>query len=102
MKNYVIGILAVCILLFLTLLYKGSIAPVLINFPLDEIKQEKNAPGEPPLFLFVFFSRHNCNTCLEAFQVLNELKPPFIVTGIVPGEVKFFLCFREFRVKKSI
>jgi hypothetical protein len=85
MKNYVIGSLAVCIALLLSFMYKASISPVLKNFPIEGI-EEKSAAMEPSIYLFIFFSRHNCNVCLEAIEVLNELKLPFIVTGIVPEE----------------
>jgi len=85
MKNYIIGFLCVCLLVLITFLYKNSKTPVLEKFPIEN-RPTEIASNEPPLYLFIFFSQHNCHVCLEAIQVLNERPPPFFVTGIVPGE----------------
>ena len=85
MKSWLIAVLVVLVLVLSSFLYKLAKAPVLDYFPIEH-KVEPESSGEPPLYLFLFFSRNNCSVCLEAIQVLNELKPPFIVTGIVPGE----------------
>ena len=85
MKNYVIAFLAICVVVILSFMYKNSQKQVLGEFPMEHIQKTRNNK-EPRLFLFIFFSRHNCPTCLEAIEVLNELPPQFVVTGIVPGE----------------
>lgn len=85
MKNYVIGFLVVCLFVMGSFLYKVSKTPVLDKFPIEQ-PAEKNISGEPPLYIFIFFSRNNCQVCLEAIKVLNELPSPFVVTGIAPGE----------------
>ncbi len=85
MKNYVIGFLVVCILVMGTFLYKVVKTPALERFPIEQTA-EKNQGGEPPLYIFIFFSSNNCPVCMEAIHVLDELKPPFFVTGIVPGD----------------
>ena len=85
MRNYIITFLAICVVVVLSFMYKNSQAPVLGEFPMEHIlKNEKNQ--EPRLFLFIFFSKHNCPTCMEAIEVLNGLPPQFMVTGIVPGD----------------
>jgi len=85
MKNYITGFLAICILVLVSFIYKHSKNPVLEEFPIEN-KPAEITSNDPPLYLFIFFSQHNCHVCLEAIQVLNELPPPFVVTGIVPGE----------------
>ena len=85
MKNYVIAFLVVCLVVVGTFFYKVSKAPTLNGFPIEQ-PAPKNNGGEPPFYLFIFFSRNNCQNCLEAIRVLNELPSPFVVTGIVPVE----------------
>lgn len=82
-KNSVIGFLIVCILVIFSFMYKDSRSPVLGKFPVESQPGE-NASGEPPLYLFFFFSRHHCPVCLEAIEILNQLPPQFVVTGIIP------------------
>ena len=95
MKNYVIGFLAICIAVLMSFLYKDSKTPRLRNFPIEN-ETEIITPGEPSLYLYIFLSRNNCPDCLEAIQVLNELQPPFVVTGIVPmNELKDEAGFRN-------
>jgi hypothetical protein len=85
MKNSIIGFLAICVIVVLSFMYKASHSPILGKFPVEN--ELKNIPtDELPLLIYIFFSRHNCPNCLEAIHVLNELPPPFFVTGIVPGE----------------
>jgi len=84
MRNYIIVFLAICFVVVLSFMYKNSQNPVLGEFPMEHtLKNEMNQ--EPRLFLFIFFSQHNCHTCLEAIEVLNGLPPQFVVIGIVPG-----------------
>jgi hypothetical protein len=85
MKNYIIGFLVICLLVLVSFVYKHSKKPVLEEFPIEN-RPAENTSNEPPLYLFIFFSQHNCHVCMEAIQVLNELQPPFFVTGVVPGE----------------
>lgn len=85
MKNYIIGLLVICLAVLGSFLYKTSISPVLERFPIEQVMVKKTG-GEPPLYLFIFFSRNNCQVCLESIQVLNQLPPVFVVTGIVPVE----------------
>jgi thioredoxin-related protein len=84
LKNYVIGFLVVCLFLMGTIFYKISKTNVLDKFPIEH-PAEKNIVGEPYFYIFIFFSMNNCHVCMESIKVLNELQPPFIVTGIVPG-----------------
>lgn len=64
-------------------MYKGSKTPKIDNFPIEN-KPVKDTSGEPPLYLYIFFSRNNCPDCLDVIKVINELPHPFVVTGIVP------------------
>ena len=82
MKNYIIGILAVIILVLTSIIYKQNQTTVPKPFPpLDEAFKGKS---EAPLILYFFFSKNNCRSCLEIIEALNELPPHFIVLGIVP------------------
>ncbi len=85
MKNYIIAFLAICVVTVLSFMYKNFQNPALGEFPMEDTLKEVG-DQKPRLFLFIFFSRQNCHTCLEAIEVLNELPPQFVVTGIVPGE----------------
>lgn len=83
MKNYIIGFLSICILVLLSFIYKASKTQRLDDFPLEN-KAGENSSVDPPLYLYIYFSRNNCHECLDAIQSLNELQYPFVVTGIVP------------------
>lgn len=94
-KNSIIGFLLVCIIVIFSFVYKDSHAPVLNKFPVENLRRV-NAPGESPLYLYFFFSRHHCPVCLEAIEVLNALPSQFVVTGIVPpGELNKESEFRS-------
>jgi hypothetical protein len=82
-KNSIIGFLFVCIIVIFSFSYKGSRSLILSKFPVEPHPGEITS-GEPPLYLYFFFSRHNCPVCLEAIEILNQLPPQFVVTGIVP------------------
>lgn len=86
MKNLFIAFLLVVILLLSSFLYRDHRIDrhdeIYHGFPVS-------ADGEfmqtdAPLHLYVFFSEQNCPPCMEVFDVLNALPPPFSVTGIVP------------------
>jgi len=94
-KNSIIGFLLVCIVVIFSFNYKDSHRPILCKFPVEN-QARNNAPGEPPLYLYFFFSRYHCPVCLEAIEVLNELPSQFVVTGIVPaGELEKESEFRN-------
>jgi hypothetical protein len=84
MKNYFIGFLVVCLMVLGSFFYKVSRTPALKGFPIPP-SVIKDSGGEPSLYLFIFFSRNNCHTCMESIQTLNKLPSQFVVTGIVPG-----------------
>lgn len=83
MKNHIIGVLAVTILIMASLMYKNS-KTVGMDFPMEGEFLQRAKDVEVPLFLCVFFSKRNCHDCLEIINILNDLPPQFIVTGIVP------------------
>lgn len=82
MKKYIILLLIVLILVLSSYIYKLYRLNIYRNFPSNELQTIKNI--EAPLFLFLFFSIHNCESCLEIIEVLNRLPKYFIVIGIVP------------------
>ncbi|HLP44955.1 MAG TPA: hypothetical protein VK469_03365 [Candidatus Kapabacteria bacterium] len=94
-KNCIIGFLFVCILVIFSFMYKDSRSPILGKFPVQQ-QPLTNAPGDTPLYLYFFFSKSHCPVCLEAIEVVNELPPQFVVTGIVPvNELKNEMDFRN-------
>lgn len=81
MKNYVIGTLGVVILVLSSILYKNETSRG-YRFPASN--ETDRVDIEFPLYLYVFFSKNNCNDCLGFIEILNKLPPQFVVTGIVP------------------
>ena len=85
MKNYIIGTLAVIILVLVSIIYRNEKSPSPRNiFPVSEETKNVNSEVEVPLFLYVFFSKRNCIDCMEFIEVLNNLPSHFKVVGIVP------------------
>lgn len=83
-KNLAIIFLAICLLVSLSFIYKLNKTYPFYNFPVSKLKSETEI--ENPLYLLLFFSKTNCRGCLEIIELINQLKPPFIVYGIVPGK----------------
>ncbi|NIR04015.1 MAG: hypothetical protein GTN82_01150 [Candidatus Aminicenantes bacterium] len=84
MKNYIIGTLAVVILVLASIIYKNELSPSPRNrFPVSEETKSVDAEIEVPLYLYVFFTKRNCIDCLEIIGALNNLPPQFKVFGIV-------------------
>lgn len=85
MYKYIAGILGVAVLFWFSVIYKTAMSPV--KFPVPE--EIKNTRSEPPLYLYIFFSKKNCYDCLQVIHTLNNLPRHFVVRGIVPaGELK--------------
>lgn len=86
MKNYIIGTLAVIILVLASLMYKNEMSPR-SRFPV--LEENQGGDVEVTVSLYLFFSKNNCVDCLEVIRVLNNLPPQFKVFGIVPeGQLK--------------
>ena len=83
MKNYIIGTLAVIILVLTSIIYKHETSPRQ-RFPV--LAEHKKSDVEVPLLLYLFFTKKNCSDCFEFIQVLNQLPPQFKVFGIVPED----------------
>jgi len=82
MKKYLIAFLAMLVILAVSFIYKGSIVSnVFMDFP----QVKGNDEGET-FYLFLFFSKHSCKSCLEIIDVLERLPKPFKIYGIVPGD----------------
>lgn len=89
MKNYIIVTLTVVIVFLATVIYKQQSIMVFTHFPVKEQDgmRGKSSESEVPLYLFLFFSKKNCASCLyDVVKFLNGLSPPFYVTGVVPGD----------------
>ena len=83
MKNYVIGLLLVGILFLSSVVYKKDREPILQKFPVEKVLK-KSGKETPHFYIYIFFSKRNCHTCLRVIDVLNDLPEYFIVRGIVP------------------
>jgi hypothetical protein len=86
MKNYIIGALIVVILALSSLIYKYHTSEnktLSVTYPV-EVEESDNSPK---LYLYVFFSKKNCQDCLGIIGVLNVLPPSqFVVKGVVPDK----------------
>ena len=85
MKNYVIGTLAVIILVLASVMYKNEKLPR-SRFPVAAENKSGETESEVHLYLYVFFSKNNCIDCFEVIGVLNNLPPHFRVFGVVPED----------------
>ena len=85
MKNFIIAILAVCLLVAVSFIYKGEQKKAFDNFP-GTHQDKKVEDAENPLYLYFFFSGSNCMDCLEMIEVLNTLPVHFLVFGVVPDK----------------
>ena len=83
MKNYVIGTLAVALLVTGSIIYKYENSRH-GRFPV--IEPDGNGDVEFPLHLYIFLNKNNCTDCLEIVEVLNHLPPHFVVFGLVPQD----------------
>lgn len=83
MKNYIIGALAVIILVLVSIIYKNEVSPK-NTFPVSKTELEKDVKA--PIFLYVFFSRNDCLDCQRFIRILNDLPPDFVKIGIVPED----------------
>ena len=86
MKKYLIGTVVVIIIFLGTVIYKEKNTPIFTHFPVQILEEMRGKSAEASLYLFLFFSKKNCATCLNGIvKVLNGLSPPFYVLGVVPG-----------------
>lgn len=86
MKNYIIGALVVVIFALSSLIYKFHVLEnktLSVTYPLEVEEFDRS----PKLYLYVFFSKKNCQDCLGIIEVLNVLPPSqFAVKGVVPDK----------------
>lgn len=75
------------VVLFLgSALYKQEHSMVCYHFPVPQ-ELKKQSTGSTPLYIFLFFSKKDCPSCLQkVLDVLNILSSQFCVAGIVPVE----------------
>jgi hypothetical protein len=85
MKNYVIGTLAVIILILVSIMYKNN-RTIGTYFPIQKEEMIRANDADVPMFVYIFFSKLNCRDCLEVIKVLNDLPFQFVVTGVVPQD----------------
>lgn len=85
MKYYIIGILSVIILFLGSVVYKQQNTMVCHHFPVPESMKKESA--DVPFYLFLFFSKNDCFSCLsEIIDMMNKLPSEFCVAGIVPED----------------
>lgn len=80
MKRYLVVVLALCLMVAVSMLYKQSRLNALLGF----YEPSPSRAREPVLYLFGFFSTDSCMPCGELIGVLNRLPGDFQVIGIVP------------------
>lgn len=80
MSRYLAGILALCLLVLVSIIYKQNRTNALLGFEKGDLAQA----SEPVLYLYGFFSSDSCMPCGEVIGVLNQLPDYFKVTGVVP------------------
>jgi len=84
MKRYLIVFFVMMVILAISFIYKTNISSnIFINFPKIEGKDVKKEGNTFNLFLF--FSMHNCKSCLEIIDILKMLPKSFKIYGVVPG-----------------
>lgn len=86
MKNYFIIFLVVCLLVSISFIYKLGSQKPLQHFPITDLPQNQTQNIENPLYLVLFFSVQNCKDCMGGIEILNDLKAPFVVYGLVPPD----------------
>lgn len=86
MKNYFIVLLLVVILVIASFSVKQNRSPIYNGFPVKLVQENGDTRNQETIYLYVFFSRHNCRSCLEFIPVLNHLPPQFRAIGLVPQE----------------
>ncbi|UCH95257.1 MAG: hypothetical protein JSV88_00040 [Candidatus Aminicenantes bacterium] len=85
MRKYIVGMLGVVILFLGSVIYKQQHKMVFHHFPIPESLKQKT--DDPPLYLFIFFKKNDCQPCVvEMVEVLNTLPSQFCAAGIVPEE----------------
>lgn len=82
MKKYYIALLAAVILAAASYLISINKRSIYGSFDFDSAINEQDV--ENPLYLYFFFSKQNCKSCLEIIKVLNRLSEPYKVIGVVP------------------
>jgi hypothetical protein len=75
----------VALLFLVSVVYKQQNTMVCHHFPIPVNLKCKST--EPPLYLFLFFSKKDCLACLlKTIETLNNLPSQFCIAGVVPGE----------------
>jgi hypothetical protein len=82
MKRFLMVFLAMTWVIFGSYLYKHQHAGILDRFPIHKINSYSDS--EKRIYLLLFFSYRNCQSCMEIVKILNELPDRFKVVGIVP------------------
>ena len=86
MKSYIIGLLGISVIFLISLTYKQQNVLVWHKFPIPK-NMKSRTDADAPFYLFLFFSKHDCESCLvEVVQTLNTLPPQFYVAGVAPEE----------------
>lgn len=85
MQKFIIGLLCVGLLFQGSVIYKQYHTMVCRDFPIPA--NLKTQPNTVPFYLFLFFSKSDCYSCVtEIVEVLKSLPSQFCLAGIVPGD----------------
>lgn len=85
MKRIVYVFVAVVIFFLISVIYRDRMMPLLVNFPVDELRE--NSKDDVLLNLVLFFSRKNCPPCVQqVIDCLNQLPKNVRVVGIIKNE----------------
>jgi hypothetical protein len=87
MKKYVVGLVGVIVLFCGSVIYKQQNTMFYQHFPVPG-DLEKKASDAAPFYLFLFFTKKDCISCLgrNIVGILNDLPSPFCAVGVAPGE----------------
>jgi len=85
-----LAVLALVIIFYLSsVIYRQRVTPVLTQFPIGVIGPEYSQ--EAALYLFLFFSKKDCQLCLlQVIDLLNQPHKGIKVAGIIPQKESGF------------
>jgi len=103
MKNAVIVFLLASLVLLSSMVYKNAKVSAYYNKDLKGTGVT-NPLGDKVLYLYLFFSKKTCSSCVDMISELNGFANPIIVKGVVPKtDISDIVSIREsFGIKFEI
>jgi hypothetical protein len=83
MKRYYIVLFIVGCIFIASVHYKRGFTTYLEQFPINKIPKNDR---ENVVYLLLFFSIKDCDSCLRIIGILNELNDAYRVVGLVPDD----------------